>query len=254
MMRGLIQLLIDSAAMAILTAAVSSAAGADEKVATERGPDPQKSEHFEREITITVKLDYLLYLPAGYDDEKKVWPLLVFLHGSGERGDDLEKVKVHGPPKLIAEGKPLPFIVVSPQAPRRRWDPATLNALLDDLVAKHRVDKNRIYLTGLSMGGAGTWTLAGAYPERFAAIVPICGGGDPADAPKLKDIPVWVFHGAKDEAVPVSRSEEMVKALREAGATTVEFTVYPDAEHDSWTDTYANPKLYEWLLQQRRTR
>jgi predicted peptidase len=253
-MRGLIQLLFIAATMAAATAAVSSAVTADESVAEEKGPDLQKSQHFEREITITVKLDYLLYLPAGYDNDKKDWPLLVFLHGSGERGDDLEKVKVHGPPKLIAEGKPLPFIVVSPQAPRRRWDPATLNAFLDDLIAKYRVDKDRIYLTGLSMGGAGTWALAGAYPERFAAIVPICGGGDPADAPKLKDIPVWVFHGAKDEAVPVSRSEEMVKALREAGATTVEFTVYPDAEHDSWTETYVNPKLYEWLLQQRRSK
>jgi predicted peptidase len=240
--------------MTVAASLVSPALVADENGAKDETPDPQKSQHFEREITITVKLDYLLYLPAGYDNDKTDWPLLVFLHGSGERGDDLEKVKVHGPPKLIAEGKPLPFIVVSPQAPRRRWDPATLNAFLDDLVAKYRVDKDRIYLTGLSMGGAGTWALAGAYPERFAAIVPICGGGDPADAPKLKDIPVWVFHGAKDEAVPVSRSEEMVKALREAGAKTVEFTVYPDAEHDSWTETYANPRLYEWLLNQRRTR
>jgi predicted peptidase len=251
-MRGLIPQFV---AAATLTVAMTAAAmNGDEQPASDKGPDQQKSQHFEREITITVKLDYLLYLPAGYDDEEKDWPLLVFLHGSGERGDDLDKVKIHGPPKLIAEGKQFPFIVASPQAPRRRWDPATLNAFLDDLVAKYRVDKDRIYLTGLSMGGAGTWALAGAYPDRFAAIAPICGGGDPADAPRLKEIPVWVFHGAKDEAVPVSRSAEMVDALREAGAKTVEFTVYPDAEHDSWTETYANPKLYEWLLNQRRSK
>jgi len=244
---------IVAAATWILTWNGAALAG-DEQPASEKVSDQQKSQHFEREITITVKLDYLLYLPAGYDDDKKEWPLVVFLHGSGERGDDLQKVKIHGPPKLIAEGKQFPFIVASPQAPRRRWDPATLNAFLDDLIAKYRVDKSRIYLTGLSMGGAGTWALAGAYPDRFAAIVPICGGGDPADAPKLKDVAVWVFHGAKDDAVPLSRSEEMVKALRDAGAKSVEFTVYPDAEHDSWTETYANPKLYEWLLHQHRDR
>jgi len=238
--------------IAIGLAAVLSAAVAEEKEAPAKNADAQQAQHFEREITITVRLNYLLYLPAGYDADKKPWPLLVFLHGSGERGSDLENVKIHGPPKLIAEGKQFPFIVVSPQAPRRRWDPVTLNALLDDVIAKYRVDKDRIYLTGLSMGGAGTWTLAGAYPDRFAAIVPICGGGDPADAPKLKDIPVWVFHGAKDEAVPLSRSEEMVKALREAGAKTVEFTVYPEAGHDSWSEAYADPKLYEWLLKQHR--
>jgi predicted peptidase len=251
-MRAVLQCLVVAMAAAIEMAVVTSTAVADDKESPAKKADTQQAQHFEREITITVTLNYLLYLPAGYDTDQKAWPLLVFLHGSGERGSDLEHVKVHGPPKLIAEGKQLPFIVVSPQAPRRRWDPVTLNALLDDLVLKYRVDKERIYLTGLSMGGAGTWTLAGAYPDRFAAIVPICGGGDPADAPKLKDIPVWVFHGAKDEAVPLSRSEEMVKALREAGAKSVGITVYPDAGHDSWTETYANPMLYEWLLRQRR--
>jgi predicted peptidase len=131
------------------------------------------------------------------------------------------------------------------------WNPDALNALLDEVVAQYKVDKKRIYLTGLSMGGYGTWALAGTSPERFAAIVPICGGGDPADARRLKDIPTWVFHGAKDSVVPLSRSEEMVKALKEAGSD-VKFTIYPEAEHDSWTETYNNPKLYEWLLQHKR--
>ena len=105
-----------------------------------------------------------------------------------------------------------------------------------------------MYLTGLSMGGFGTWTLAAAYPRRFAAIAPICGGGSPKDAPKLKSLPIWVFHGAQDKTVPLARSEDMVKALKGAGAGEVKFTVYPDAGHDSWTATYDNPELYSWLL------
>jgi predicted peptidase len=178
--------------------------------------------------------------------------LLIFLHGSGERGNDLNLVKKHGPPKLIEEGKQFPFIVVSPQAPRRGWDPDSLNALVDDLLVKYHVDKNRVYLTGLSMGGSGTWTLAAAHPEKFAAIVPICGAGDPEEAEKLKAIPTWIFHGAKDSDVSVRRFDEMVKALKDAGAKSLGFTLYPDTEHDSWTKTYENPELYEWLLKHSR--
>jgi len=126
-------------------------------------------------------------------------------------------------------------------------------ALLDEIIVNYQVDRDRIYLTGLSMGGYGTWTLAAAYPEKFAAIAPICGGGWPEDAARLKDLPIWVFHGAKDEAVPLERSEEMVKAVEDAGGK-VKFTVYLDAEHDSWTATYGNPELYEWLLAQKRRR
>ncbi|HEV3255667.1 MAG TPA: prolyl oligopeptidase family serine peptidase [Gemmataceae bacterium] len=222
---------------------------ADDKQSATR----QQSKQFDKEITIRVKLKYLLYLPEGYGKSDKAWPLLLFLHGSGESGKDLNKVKIHGPPKLIERGKDFPFIVVSPQSPRRGWDVPALNALLDDVVATHKVDKDRIYLTGLSMGGYGTWALAAAYPEKFAAIVPICGGGDLADAKQLKDLPIWVFHGAKDPAVPPRRSKEMVKALEAAGAKNVKFTLYPDADHDSWTRTYDNPKLYEWLLKQKRT-
>jgi predicted peptidase len=213
----------------------------------------QQQKRFEKEITVKVKLPYLLFLPEGYSKGDKRWPLILFLHGAGECGDDLSKVKVHGPPKIVATKKEFPFIVVSPQSPNRRtaWNPDALNALLDDIVARYKVDKARIYLTGLSMGGYGTWALAATSPERFAAIVPICGGGDPADAKRLKGLPIWVFHGAKDPAVPVARSEEMVKALREA-SSDVKFTIYPEAEHDSWTETYNNPKLYEWLLQHKR--
>lgn len=206
----------------------------------------QQEKTFEKEITILVKLNYLLSLPKGYDDSKKDWPLILFLHGAGESGDDLAKVKKHGLAKVVGS-KDLPFIVVSPQSPGRGWNPAALNALLDDLTAHYRVDKDRVYLTGLSMGGFGTWALAAAHPERFAAIAPVCGGGDPKQAQRLKDIPTWVFHGAKDPTVPLARSEEMVKALKDAGGSP-KFTVYPEARHDSWTETYDNPELYDWFL------
>src|SRR6266481_6148317 len=230
-----------------IAAKLSAPALADDKSAVR-----QQEKHFEKEITVHVKLDYLLYLPNGYEKEGKSWPLVLFLHGAGESGQDLNKVKVHGPPKLVAAGKEFPFIVVSPQSPRMGWDAQTLNALLDDVMANYRVDKDRIYVTGLSMGGFGTWALAAAYPERFAALVPICGGGNTADAKKLVHIPIWVFHGAKDNVVPPNRSESMVKALKEAGAKNLKFTLYPNANHDSWTETYNNPEMWDWLLQQKR--
>jgi predicted peptidase len=211
----------------------------------------QQAKQFEKDVTVKVKLGYLLFLPEGYGKTDQAWPLLLFLHGAGESGTDLARVKIHGPPKLVETKKDFPFIVVSPQSPGRGWNAETLTALLDEVVAKHKVDPNRIYVTGLSMGGFGTWTLAAATPERFAAIVPICGGGNPADAKRLKDLPIWVFHGAKDRTVPLERSEVMVNALKAAGSN-VKFTVYPEAGHDSWTETYNNPELYKWLLQQRR--
>ena len=197
-------------------------------------------------------LTYLLYLPPGYEkDEKKTFPLILFLHGAGETGSDINKVKVHGPPKLVEKGQKFEFIVVSPQAPTRGWKPDSLLALLDEVEKMNRVDKDRVYVTGLSMGGFGTWALAAAAPERFAAIAPICGGGNPRTADKLKGLPIWVFHGAKDNAVPLKRSEDMVKALKEAG-NEVKFTVYPNAGHDSWTESYNNPELYKWFLSNTR--
>jgi predicted peptidase len=225
-------------------------ARADEK----KSAGKQQEKQFEKDITVKVKLNYLLYLPEGYAKGGKAWPLLLFLHGAGESGDDLNKVKTHGPPKLIESGKDFPCIVVSPQSPGRRfgWNTDSLNALLDDVTAKYKVDKDRVYLTGLSMGGYGTWALAAEHPERFAALVPICGGGNPADAAKLKDLPIWVFHGGKDRVVPPKNSEGMVQALKDAGAENVKFTLYPDAGHDSWTETYNNPEVWDWLFKQKR--
>lgn len=213
---------------------------------------------FKKEVVKTVQAKYLLYLPADYETSQEKWPLLLFLHGAGERGDDLSKVEVHGPPKLAASGEmAFPFVIVSPQCPEGEWwsngaQIETLSVLLDHIVDTCRIDEDRIYVTGLSMGGFGTWRLACEYPERFAAIAPICGGGEPFAARVLRHLPVWVFHGAKDEVVPLKASEEMVEILRKVGGN-VEFTVYPDAGHDSWTETYNNPALYEWFLKHTRS-
>ena len=216
-------------------------------------PSDKQTKHvLMKEITVMIRLEYLLYLPDGYDREtEKRWPLILFLHGAGERGNNLDLVKTHGPPKIV-EQQDLPFVIVSPQCPADEWwSPEILDKLLDEVLIKHRIDPGRIYLTGLSMGGYGTWTLATQYPDRFAAITPICGGGDTTLVQTIRHIPVWVFHGAKDPVVPLQRSEEMVGALKRAGAD-VKFTVYPEAGHDSWTETYDNPELYEWFLTHRK--
>src|SRR3954469_25020658 len=193
---------------------------------------------------------HLLYRPKGYDDERR-WPLIVFLHGAGECGDDLDLVKRHGPPRLVESGRDLPFLIAAPQSRRGGWAVGALDRWLDEVVAGSRVDEERVYLTGISMGGFGTWAWAASRPDRFAAIAPICGGSDPAWADRLKGLPIWAFHGARDRIVPPEYSEVMVAALRRVGAD-VRYTLYPEAEHDSWTRTYADPALYEWLLQQHR--
>jgi predicted peptidase len=186
---------------------------------------------------------------------------MLFLHGAGERGTNLAKVAVHGPPKLVRQREDFPFILVSPQCPSdQTWSDEALLALLDDVQKKYRVDETRVYLTGLSMGGFATWSLGLKYPERFAAIVPICGGGDilsvllarKGSEAALRKLPVWAFHGAKDNVVPVAESERMVNLLKRSGNSNVKLTVYPEAGHDSWTEAYNSQELYDWLLQQSR--
>lgn len=220
----------------------------------------QRACALEKQIMKAVRLNYLLYLPPGYGaGAHEEWPMILFLHGVGERGNDLNLIKRHGIPKVVEERHDLPFITVSPQCPMDSWWSAevdAVDALIDEVVATYAVDPDRIYLTGLSMGGYGTWHLATAYPDRFAAVVPICAGGFrflgfPEKARVLKDVPVWVFHGAKDARVPVEESVKVVEALKAAGGN-VRLTVYPDATHDSWTQTYDKPELYEWFLQHRR--
>jgi predicted peptidase len=217
---------------------------------------------FQREIVQTLKIPYLLFLPQAHDQSSsRKWPLMLFLHGAGERGTNLDQVARHGPPRIVERQPDFPFIVVSPQcSPGQWWQNEPLLALLDHIQDQHPVDPSRIYLTGLSMGGFGTWNLGLAYPERFAAIAPICGGGDPLlvllqDPSKreaVQTLPIWAFHGARDPVVRLEESERMVKALRQVGSKRVQWTVYPEAEHDSWTETYNNPKLYAWFLEHHR--
>jgi predicted peptidase len=222
----------------------------------------QRKQTFERQISRAVGAQYLLYEPKDYDATSgKRWPLMLFLHGAGERGTNVSKVAVHGPPKLVKQKKDFPFLIVSPQCPEgESWSNDTLLALLDEVIKKHAVDTNRVYLTGLSMGGFGTWSLGVEYPERFAAIAPVCGGGDTIHvlltsrkkSQALKTLGVWAFHGAKDPVVNLEESERMIAALKKAGVKDIQLTVYPEAQHDSWTETYNNEKLYEWFLKHER--
>lgn len=215
---------------------------------------------FEKKIEKKVSLKYLLYLPKEYDAQSSVeWPLILFLHGMGERGDDLELVKKHGIPKIVEETDNLLFIAISPQCPLHSlWtmELDALHALVMDTIKAYNVDRSRICLTGLSMGGYGAWHLAEVYLKLFAAVVPICGGanpmiGFPERIKVLKDTPIWAFHGAKDNVVPLKNSQELVDVLKKHNGN-VKFTIYPDAGHDSWTKTYENPELYQWLLKQKR--
>jgi predicted peptidase len=195
-------------------------------------------------------LPYLLWLPADYKKEKeKTYPLMIFLHGSGERGDSLELVKRNGPPSFLDNSTDFQFITVSPQCPvGKRWNTEDLQVLLEQILAKYRIDHDRIYLTGLSMGGFGTWAWACAYPDQFAAIAPVCGGGDQQFAKYLKNLPVWAFHGEADSVVPVKRTIEMVQAVNSAGGSA-KMTIYRGVGHNSWENAYNDPELYKWLLQ-----
>jgi predicted peptidase len=197
----------------------------------------------------SVSYPFALYYPPGFKERQQKWPLILFLHGAGERGNDLEKVKLQGLPALL-EKKDIPFIVAYPQCPDRQyWSVGLLNNWMNELLEqlKDQLLADKIYLTGISMGGYGTWHWAAATPNRFAAIAPICGGGDPGQAFRLKDLPIWAFHGAKDYIVPLSESVDMVEAVEGVGGN-VKLTIYPDAAHDSWTETYHNPLLYDWFL------
>jgi len=228
-----------------------------------RADDPQPGQQVPMKTTVMVKegdkeeaveIRYLLFLPQGHGSAEKKdekWPLMLFLHGAGERGDNLDLVKKHGPPKLVQEKKEFPFITISPQCPNGKfWNPQQMAKLVDHVANTYSADPKRLYVTGLSMGGFGSWNLLADYPGKFAAAIPICGGGEPSKVDKMKDTPIWVFHGAKDTAVSIKKSEEMVDALKKAGGN-VKFTMYPEAGHDSWTETYNNSEVYKWLLEQK---
>jgi len=203
--------------------------------------------------TFVQQTHYLLYLPEHYaNDTSARWPLVLFLHGSGEVGDSIQWVARNGPPKLAKAGKKFPFILVSPQSAYYRWYPHDLVELLSDIKKHYRVDNEKIYLTGLSMGGYGTWAMAEEYPDEFAAILPLSGGGDTTQAWKLRYLQVWCFHGLKDNIVPPSNSIDMIRAVRQYNPGA-KLTLYPEAGHDSWTTTYNNDTVYTWMLAQSKS-
>jgi predicted peptidase len=195
---------------------------------------------------------FWVWLPREYTQRSARWPLVVFLHGSGERGTDLEKVKVHGPPKQVAQGAAYPFILISPQLEAgARWDAERLHKLLVALQARLHADPRRCVGTGLSMGGFGMWQWATAYPRDLAAIAPVCGFGDPAKVAAMRSVPVRAYHGDQDPVVPLAPHAACVEALRAAGGTAT-LTVYPGVGHDSWTPAYNDPELIPWLLAQKQ--
>ena len=216
-------------------------------------PGQQVAQAADLVATVRATLPYWLYLPPGYDaDPQRRWPLLVFLHGSGERGNDLKAVKVHGPPAFIENRPGLPFIVVSPQAPADgAWDPHLLHALLGQLQTSLRIDPARVSATGLSMGGRGVWAWAMEYPGDLAAIAPVCGEGDEDRMARIAHLPVWAFHGEADTVVPFDLHRRAIQALRDAGGQP-RWTTYPGVGHDAWTPAYAEPGLFDWLAAQRR--
>lgn len=205
-----------------------------------------------------VWIDYLVFLPKEYDKRAgKKWPVILFLHGAGKRGDDVRVVAGNGPPMLAAKDPAFPYIVIAPQCPAGTWWEfrlRQLDLLLEQLPKKFAVDEDRLYLTGLSAGGFGSWRLAAHRPHTFAAVAPIAGGLNPPEshallAPKLKEIPIWAFHGDADQVVPLWKGKKIAEAVNQLGGQ-VQLTIYPGVGHDSWTQTYNNKDLYRWFDKQ----
>jgi predicted peptidase len=199
----------------------------------------------------------LCYLPVGHGEGDTRFPLLLFLHGRGESNGPLAKVATWGPPKYLAAGESLPYVVLSPQCPPKGWwaddtQQQRLVALLDHAERTFRVDRDRVVVAGLSMGGFGTWRLCADHPGRFAAAVPVCGAGDAAWAPKLVSLPIWAWHGTDDRAVPHAGSATMVAAIEQAGGRRVRFTSLAHVGHNSWETAFRTPDLWQWLAAQRR--
>jgi len=198
-------------------------------------------------------MHYLGYMPQGYEDGNN-WPLILYLHGSSEKGNEIQMVETQGIAKELKQGRNLPFLVLIPQCPKtHRWsEPPVmkfLSILLEHWIRTRAVDKTRIYLTGMSMGGYGTWYMATQYPRKFAAIAPFCGGGDHLQVNKIKHLPVWAFHNKDDPVTEFQdASEAMVKSLNDIGGN-VKATFKDSPDHDCWSTVYAGSELYDWFAE-----
>jgi predicted peptidase len=222
------------------------------------GPQPAPTSSAPRTLTIKAQqtsqvfenTKFLLYLPPDYAASEKRWPLLLYLHGGSLRGDDLEKLKSYGLAALLDKDLSIPFVVVSPQCPAdQNWEARgdAVVRLVDNIAATYSIDPDRIYVTGHSLGGRGTWFLAYKHPEKFAAIVPMAAApADAAWAKQIAKVPAWVFHGTKDDLEPFDRTEKFVATLKKLGAD-VKLTPLPDRDHYI-LDTYENKEIYDWLL------
>ena len=215
------------------------------------------SDQTENSLKDQKKYNYLLYLPKEYDVVKKKYPLIIYLHGSSQRGNDINKLKAYGPPQLVQQGRNFDFIIASPQCPAgvRNWSAENwFETMFAELNSKYEIDPERIYLTGVSMGGGGTFDLAKKYPDKFAALVPLCAwDSDVTNLCNIRHIPTWTFHGKQDEVVPVSETEEKVKKLRNCKGN-IELTVLENDGHGiQWLyekqDTY---DIYNWMLKHKR--
>ena len=177
---------------------------------------------------------------------------MVFLHGAGERGSNVQLVRKNGLTQTLEQRGAVPYVMIAPQCPANTgWNVGTLDKLLDQVLADYRVDKKRVVLTGLSLGGFGTWSWSGEHPERFAGLVPICGGGKSDKAAALKGMPIWAFHGDADSVVKFATGQAIVDAAKAAGAD-IKFTVYPGVGHNSWGKAYAEPELEAWILARKK--
>ena len=205
----------------------------------------------------TQKMKFWAFIPSDESaKENERFPLMLFLHGSGERGSKLNDLKRYGPPMYLSrpeQAKKWKFLTIAPQCPKNStWKPDQLKVFIDKICEKYPVDKDRIYVTGVSMGGYGAWRLLEFYPEIFAAAAPVCGGGNVNAVEKMKDVPVWAFHGEEDPAVPCSQSITMIEALKKVGAIDARITTYPGVKHNCWIQAYADQELYKWLLSKKR--
>lgn len=224
--------------------------------ATAQTPAPGKQVEQSLDVSDGGKIPYLLYLPENYSAAGEKVPMILFLHGRGESHGPLSIVAKWGPPRRLAAGEQMKYLVVSPQCPgESSWTNAEQQTRLEELLAhikkNYNVDTDRVYLTGLSMGGYGSWKLAASHPEMFAAAAPICGKGDPKNAPKLTNLPIWAWHGTDDTAVPFSGSVDMVEAIKAAGGTKVRFTSLEHIGHFSWQAAYQSGDLYSWFDKQK---